>query len=98
MIDRGIIVTSILIAIIGVPLSYLAMKIESKDINLPLRSWIRIFFTFVLASIIALVILKQNTVRLNYKHVHNTSCVRPFILKGVKSHFYLLSQQSYQES
>jgi hypothetical protein len=59
LIDRSIIVTSILIAIIGVPLSYLAMRIESKEINLSLVSWIRIFFTFVLSSMIALVILKN---------------------------------------
>jgi hypothetical protein len=56
MIDKNLIIISLLIAIVGVPLSYLAMRIERKDVNLPLISWIRIFITFVLTGIIASVI------------------------------------------
>ncbi len=59
MLDKNIIIISLLIAIVGVPLSYLAMRIESKEINLSTKSWIRIFITFVLSGIIALLIHKQ---------------------------------------
>lgn len=57
MLDRSVIVLALLIAIVGVPLSYIAMKIEKDEVNLSLMSWVRIFFTFVLSAIIAKLIL-----------------------------------------
>lgn len=56
MLDSNTIILALLIAIIGVPLSYLAMRIENKTINLSLKSWIRIFLTFVIAGILAIII------------------------------------------
>ena len=48
-----IIYFAIIVAIIGTPLSYLAMRIERKDISLPTISWVRIFITFMLTGILA---------------------------------------------
>jgi hypothetical protein len=59
MLDRNTVTLALLIAIIGVPISYLAMRIESKEINLSVVSWIRIFITFVVAGIVASIINKK---------------------------------------
>lgn len=43
----------IVVGLIGTPISYLAMKMERKNVNLPMYSWVRIFFTFVVTGIVA---------------------------------------------
>ena len=43
----------LIFGLIGVPLSYLAMRIEKKDVDLKCISWVRIYITFVITSIIA---------------------------------------------
>lgn len=43
----------LLVALIGTPLSYIAMKVELKEVNLSKKSWIRIFITFFLTGILA---------------------------------------------
>jgi hypothetical protein len=53
MLDRNIVILALLVGIIGVPLSYLAMRIEKDEVNLTLISWVRIFFTFLVATILA---------------------------------------------
>lgn len=53
---KDLVLFGIIVGLIGTPLSYLAMRIERKIVDLPIHSWIRIFITFVISGALALYI------------------------------------------
>ena len=59
--SKELILFGLIIAVIGTPLSYLAMRIErkEKDIGLSCMSWVRIFITFVITGVLAQLLIEN---------------------------------------